>query len=257
MTNGLDTGSQMGKISFKRWFEFDVSNTFDAKRHADTEPPMQQRTKNDDTKRRLLKAAIKIFARRGFHAATVRDICREARANVAAVNYHYGSKEKLYAATLDHIFKTMKLQDVYERMRAAKGAPEERIRQFIRMQCMAFYGEEPQELCFDMAAIFLMEMANPSPSLAPVVENYVKPQQFLLAESIREYLGPETPDHTVHMCIDSIFGQMLHPAFTWPIDVRLHGENGVPFATDLEAFIHHACEFALAGLRAVRDTRKQ
>ena len=43
-----------------------------------------------ETRERLLKAAEALFAERGFKRVTVREICLAARANVAAVNYHFG-----------------------------------------------------------------------------------------------------------------------------------------------------------------------
>ena len=52
------------------------------------------------TKDRLLTAAAELFAERGFHRTTVRDIAARARVNVAAGNYHYGSKRALYLAVL-------------------------------------------------------------------------------------------------------------------------------------------------------------
>jgi len=50
----------------------------------------------DDTRDRLLQAGGRIFARRGFANASVREICAKAGANVSAVNYHFGNKEGLY-----------------------------------------------------------------------------------------------------------------------------------------------------------------
>src|SRR3954453_12160787 len=52
------------------------------------------------TRKRLLEAAGEVFADKGFKAATVRDICCRAGANVAAINYHFGDKERLYAEVL-------------------------------------------------------------------------------------------------------------------------------------------------------------
>ena len=55
---------------------------------------------HDKTRQRLLEAAGEIFAEQGFRQTTVRDICARAGANVAAVNYHFGDKEKLYSEVL-------------------------------------------------------------------------------------------------------------------------------------------------------------
>jgi AcrR family transcriptional regulator len=54
---------------------------------------------------RLLRAAAEVFAAHGFSGARVRDIVKAAHANVAAVNYHFGDKKRLYAATVAHLLE--------------------------------------------------------------------------------------------------------------------------------------------------------
>ena len=62
--------------------------------------PRLARRDQRDTKDRLVAAATTLFAERGFHGTTVRDIAERAGANVAAGNYHYGSKKALYLEVL-------------------------------------------------------------------------------------------------------------------------------------------------------------
>jgi AcrR family transcriptional regulator len=50
----------------------------------------------EDPRRRLLEAAGQIFAEKGFEGATVREIKDRAGVNIAAVNYYFQSKERLY-----------------------------------------------------------------------------------------------------------------------------------------------------------------
>jgi AcrR family transcriptional regulator len=56
---------------------------------------------NKTTRGRLVQAARRIFAEKGFDAASVREITAAAAANLGAVNYHFGSKQGLYEAVLD------------------------------------------------------------------------------------------------------------------------------------------------------------
>jgi TetR/AcrR family transcriptional regulator, upper aerobic nicotinate degradation pathway regulator len=59
------------------------------------------RKDEEHVKLRILKATRKLAASRGFDATTVREICREADANISLVSYYYGGKEQLFEAMLD------------------------------------------------------------------------------------------------------------------------------------------------------------
>lgn len=60
------------------------------------------RVKGDQTKKRLIDACERLIAEKGFEGVSVRDITGMAKANVAAVNYHFGSREGLLDAVLSH-----------------------------------------------------------------------------------------------------------------------------------------------------------
>src|SRR5918993_366458 len=91
------------------------------------------------TRQRLLDAAGEVFAEHGFRAATVREICRRADANVAAVNYHFGDKEKLYAAVLEYAHRCA-MQNVPSAP-ATGATPEQRLRGFVHAMIRGFLGE--------------------------------------------------------------------------------------------------------------------
>ena len=56
------------------------------------------------TREDILKAGTELFCEKGFDKTTVRDICNQAKANVAAVNYHFKGKIGLGEAVVDHLF---------------------------------------------------------------------------------------------------------------------------------------------------------
>lgn len=60
-------------------------------------------TRSEHTKRALLVAAIRLFGRKGYENTSVRDLVDDAGVNLAAVNYHFGSKEGLRLAAIDHL----------------------------------------------------------------------------------------------------------------------------------------------------------
>lgn len=63
----------------------------------DSSPPQKVA---DKTRRQIVKAAEKLFAEKGFRAMTLRDVTKAARVNLAAVNYHFGSKTNLMRAVI-------------------------------------------------------------------------------------------------------------------------------------------------------------
>src|SRR6476660_4711477 len=86
-----------------------------------------------DTRQRLLDSAAKLFAQHGFTNVTVRDVCDDARANVAAVNYHFRNKHGLYLAVIELAIGAMRHLDS-EAQRAGEGlAAEQRLRVYIRV----------------------------------------------------------------------------------------------------------------------------
>lgn len=59
------------------------------------------------TQERILNAAAKVFAERGYKDATTRMICAEADVNVALVNYYFKSKAELYKAVIAILFENV------------------------------------------------------------------------------------------------------------------------------------------------------
>jgi AcrR family transcriptional regulator len=75
---------------------------------------------SDHTRSAILAAAERLYADRGFSDVTLRDIVAEAGVNLAAVNYHFGSKDELIA----ELFVTRSIGLNRERLRELKAAED-------------------------------------------------------------------------------------------------------------------------------------
>lgn len=66
-----------------------------------TRPAVQQR--GEDTRLRILRTALQVFAAEGYDGASTRTLARRANVNLPALQYYFGNKEGLYRAVVDHI----------------------------------------------------------------------------------------------------------------------------------------------------------
>src|SRR5512145_1183174 len=79
---------------------------------------------SQDTKTRILDAAETLFMEHGFEATSLRQLTGAAGVNLAAVNYHFGTKEELFQAVLTRRLDPMNQEriDLLERYRHEAGA---------------------------------------------------------------------------------------------------------------------------------------
>jgi AcrR family transcriptional regulator len=95
-------------------------------------PKPQSPTPTCPTRDQILRAAEKLFAERGFRAMTLRDVTKDARVNLAAVNYHFGSKINLMRAVIEKRFQPINAErlerlDAYVAEHSPEPVPLEKI----------------------------------------------------------------------------------------------------------------------------------
>lgn len=61
--------------------------------------------KDENSKGRILKAATKLFAQKGYNAASVREICKAADVNICMISYYWGGKQELYKGIIDDLLE--------------------------------------------------------------------------------------------------------------------------------------------------------
>ena len=201
------------------------------------------------TRQRLLEVAGEVFAEKGFRNATVREICEKASANVAAINYHFGGKEQLYAAVCQGLFHAA-LTKYPPTMGAAEGvSAEKRLGVFIKSFLYRACGEGQPA----MQKVVVKEMADPSGVFPVIVEQMVRPQFLYVRGIVRELMGDvEVEAGVLDRCVFSVIGQCLFYRFAQPVIRTLRPEMTYDEAT-LDVIAEHVTRFVLAGIEATRD----
>lgn len=202
-------------------------------------------------KERVFLAAVRVFAAKGYKGATVRDICREAGgANLNAINYYFGGKEKLYQAILEILF-TEGDRRIRERLaEAGDVTPEERLRLLLEVSCRMFFSGGEVNAAF--MRLWLMELANPSPFLGDMVERHTRPQIEDMLDMVSALVGAAAPREVLLDAMVSILGPMVYQALVWPA-IRPLFPDHADMADDWPRLVEHLHRFALAGIASLRQ----
>ena len=200
----------------------------------------QLMTSSEQTRARLLDAAREVFSQHGFQDATVREICRRAGANVAAVNYHFGSKDGLLAEALNFA----SLAALQKANVKADECPRKRLRLFIRdFMLMLLDEKNPSSQCRIMAR----ELADPTPALDKIVREAIAPLHEFLGKLVREIVADRIGEAELRRHVHSILGQCLFYRHSQPVLQRLHPRLRYDHK-EIEAIAEHIADFSLAGL---------
>ncbi len=202
-----------------------------------------------DTRERLLESACEVFAEQGFQDANVAEICERAQANIAAINYHYGGKKKLYVAVLEAASAWANEEFPLLSPVEETPNPRDRLAHFIRAQfSRAFLSKR--------AALFPRlvdhEMSAPTFAHEEVFRELMRPHIVFMRSVLGDFMEPGVPEEKWRVCIMSVISLCAFPQRNPRVRERVlqHGET---VADAVEAMIVHTTRFALAGLEASRE----
>jgi len=224
---------------------------FDMAHHVMTRipPPVRARVKRkgqDLTREKLIEAAGTVFAERGYRAATIREICRRARANVAAVNYTFGDKMGLYTEVLRHSVRAAKTAMMAVALDASR-TPEDVIRGVIRARLMSLCQETRPDW---HVRLVMHEFSHPTAAMGRVVDEGMRPIYERVRKAVSDIISLP-PDHeTTLLSVNSIVGQILFYTFSRPVLARLQPDLKLT-PSKLERIADHIADFSLAYLKKV------
>lgn len=201
-----------------------------------------------DTHDRILAAAQKLFADKGFDLTSVRDITTEAGCNVASVNYHFGGKDNLYLET----FRSM-LADLREQRLSVLDELIERSRPPTLEEFLISFAEGFIDPLVDgsrgrlFMALVSREMFDPRLPREVFASEFVEPimQKTLVA---LEAFGPRLDPEDARLCIMAMVGQLLHALRAHHLFASHDRSQIIPIRPS--EYIPHFVRFAAGGIHA-------
>jgi AcrR family transcriptional regulator len=204
----------------------------------------------DTTRERLLSEATRLFAERGPAGTSIRELAQAAGANVAAVHYHFGGKEGLYAAVVERAFSFVpQLRDVLAaQLDAARSAgTREAAAQAIRTCTHEFMRHLFRKGHSTWAALFLQrEAMEPTETVTRAIDGLIGPV-WDTCIALLALLRPDLKKRELRLIVSSIVGQCLFYQDHRALVLHVFG----PSALD-DVFVSraadHIASFSLAAL---------
>lgn len=201
-------------------------------------------------KRKLFDAAEQLFADRGFEAVSVRDITQIAKANVAAVNYHFGSRESLVTLVMTRYLTPVNEErlvrlDSLERKWTGKILPlEEVIDAFVRpLVSQVRKSELSEQLFYKLMGRIFSQQGDGLPEL---IEDQLRRVIDRFTRAFGKTLPTVAPED-LSWRIHFMMGGMIHMLTHQDVLQRLTG--GAAGKPTMEATLGRFIRFAAVGLR--------
>ncbi len=198
-----------------------------------------------------MAAAKEAFLDKGFSGATVRDICRRAEANVAAVNYYFGDKNGVYLAVLDEIFSES-FSNHPMQQGTANNSLEQQLENYVRVFLeRIFHENDDQDRDDRECRLIAQAITTPSPVLDMLVERYISPMSERLRSIISRLLGLSEDHSDVWLCAKSVAGQCMHYLYGQAV---MHSLDPKEIEDqNINTIVNHIVRFSLAGVQQRRE----
>ncbi len=155
------------------------------------------------TRERIMKAAERLFAERGYDGTSIRAIVARARVNQAAINYHFAGKDGLYREVLRAAFRGLTEHQLAHAGEASAMSREEALAAFIRRQLRPLLARDEASRHI---RIFNWESVRPTPVFRKLLSEETSPFMGLTTDLVRRFL-PEADPRTLVVAAIWLLGQ--------------------------------------------------
>jgi AcrR family transcriptional regulator len=165
---------------------------------------MTQTEQRTETKEHILTVSLELFACFGFDGTSVRKISEKAGVNVAAINYHFGSKHNLYWAAMSHTHNFLRDE------MARKSEQAESVEDLIVL-IYDFIVNENSHMFRSTIKMMLSEgIPDPDPEYFDPCCTQGPPGMETVATKLSSDLGKSIDDKQMNFAVRAIFGVLMH-----------------------------------------------
>ncbi len=205
------------------------------------------RSDGEQTRRRIIGAACNVFARKGFGDATHEMICREAEANKAAINYHFGDKKSLYRAVWQHLLDEVDRDHPVSGSLPDSATAEERLETHIRALLNRHLS---QGAAGQLERLRDFERVNPTGLVNDILKAHHEHNREQMLDVLGELLGRDASSAVVQFYETSVLalcrGQW---AATSPCGM-VPSERRTIRAEEMDVLAKQITQFLLAGIES-------
>ena len=156
------------------------------------------------TRRHILETAVRLFAEHGYADTTSKMICKEAGVNIAAVNYHFGSRDDLYRAVLEDVHEHIVNEREMEAIMNAGCSAEERLAMVLDAYIANIYNSQSWH-----SRIWAHELIAPSALGGLSFLQGTLTKERSISKLLSEITGIPMGDPALHCCVITVMSPYL------------------------------------------------
>ncbi len=205
------------------------------------------RSDGEKTRAKLLETALQLFSEKGFADTAGKEIAARADADLASINYHFGSKKGLYEETL--IFAHHRIIDLEDlrKIQIRTDSAEDKLRDIISLLIHSARNGHMAEL-----RLLVREFISPGQGYLGLIQREVMPKLSTVYIVISDITGIPAGDPALVCSFMSVFAPLFLALI---FGGRLPGPLQHISEVSEKDLADHLTLFAIAGLRAVKEKR--
>lgn len=211
-------------------------------------------SRGDPTRQRLLEAGLQLFGKYGFDGVSTRELAKTAGVNLAAIPYHFGGKEGVYLAVVDHLASAVEkpvgamvteIESALDHTRS-RADIEDLLARLIGTLARILLGSEQQAL---RIRFMMREQLQPTAAFERLYARFIEHVHRCVTDLVARLLDSHPNEPLTILRAHALFGQILGFAVAQATIRRRMGWKGDFTPAQIDEIAGIVVEMTLASLR--------